>query len=79
MGWISVRQARQRLGNAVGWKFVASLARRGKVLASEVEGRILIDEDSLDDLIAKGRVDVLVPRERRGKPLPPSRHYPRSA
>jgi excisionase family DNA binding protein len=70
MGWISVSEARRRLGGAVSLHFVYDLARRGTVDATQIGGRILIDEDSLNRLISLGRLNVLrsPAGRKRGRP-----------
>jgi excisionase family DNA binding protein len=70
MVWISVSEARRRLGNAVSLHFVYDLAKTGRVNATRIGERILIESDSLDGLIMLGKIAVLrkVAGRKRGQP-----------
>lgn len=59
MGWLTVRQARERLSNAVSLDLIYDLLSSAELLGTKIGGRVLVDEDSLADLINKGRVEVM--------------------
>jgi excisionase family DNA binding protein len=61
MPWITVKEARQKVNNTVSAGTVYELAHQGKVKATKVLGRVLIDSESFDGLIADGEIAVLKP------------------
>lgn len=72
MAWISVKEARQRLDNAVGLSTIYKLLSSGKLKGTKIGGKVLVDDGSIDRLVDSGRVLVLAGVE-RNKPFPPSR------
>jgi hypothetical protein len=62
--YLSVRQCVQRLNGAVSAKLIYVLISKGKLRANRAMGKILVEEDSLVELI-----------EGKLKPLPASRGH----
>lgn len=65
MPWITVGEAREQLGNAVGLSTLYLLLRKGQLVGTKIGGKILVDTDSLADLIEKGRVALISVRKRQ--------------
>jgi hypothetical protein len=49
--YLSVRQVVQRLNNAVSAKLVYKLVSQGKLRANRATGKLLVEEDSLVELL----------------------------
>lgn len=71
MPWISVTEARKRLDHAVSNQTLYRLVHQGKVKATRVLGKILLDLDSLNELVVKAGFQVITalpcPESKGGK------------
>jgi hypothetical protein len=69
--YLSVQQVVKRLNNAISIKLVYKLVAIGKLRANRETGKVLIEEDSLEELMA-GPIPVPSlpppPRRPRGRP-----------
>ena len=72
--YISVRQAVQRLNGAVGKSLIYSLIATGRLRATRLMGKILIDAGHLDELLIAGltgpRPEPPAPPAAKPAPLP---------
>lgn len=66
--YLSVKQVRERLNNAVSVKLIYRLVEQGKLRANRATGKVLIEEESLIELL-EGQVSKPVPE----MPPPPKR------
>lgn len=68
MAWMKVSAARDALNGAVSVQTLYSLLEKGELLGTKIGGVILVDSDSLAELVSQGTVDVRVrKRERTAK------------
>lgn len=58
MAWITVADARRRLDGAVSLQTIYRLLHSGKLKGTKIAGRKLVDSDSLDALVDRGRVEI---------------------
>ncbi|GEM_PF-3672543 len=71
--YLSVRQVVQRLNGAVSVKLVYKLIAEGKLRANRATGKVLVEEDSLIELMegpAKPEVDEMPPPPQRPRGRP---------
>jgi hypothetical protein len=66
MPWIKISEAVARLDGAVSNQHIRRLLERGILLGTDLAGVKLVDSRSLDDLIERGKVAILV-RPRKGQ------------
>lgn len=67
--FLSAKQVVQRLNGAISVKLVYALVARGKLRANRATGKLLIEEDSLEELLAGPARPPPAPEE----PPPPKR------
>jgi hypothetical protein len=73
--YLSVRQVVERLNNAVSAKLVYKLISQGKLRANRATGKLLVEEDSLVELLDGPRNEPVPempppPVRSRGRPKP---------
>jgi hypothetical protein len=70
--YLSVQQVVERLNGAVSAKLIYKLVARGKLRANKATGKVLVEEDSLVELLGGGKPVVPEmpppPLRRRGRP-----------
>lgn len=59
MPWISVSQARRKVNNAVSHQAILRLIHRGKVKATRIGAKYLLDEADFDRYVAEGIFKVI--------------------
>jgi hypothetical protein len=67
--YLSVKQVVQQLNNAVSDKLIYKLVAEGKLRANKATGKVLIEVDSLNELMGESRPAVRPPQQ----PPPPRR------
>lgn len=61
MGWISVKDARAKVDNAVSLQTVYQLVHSGLVRGVKIRGRILVDDEDLAAYVKRAGLKVLRP------------------
>lgn len=64
MAWITVSEAQRRLDGAVSLGTIYRMIKSGELLGTVIRGRVLADDQSLANLINKGRLRAMSPRAR---------------
>lgn len=61
MAWISVKDARAKLDNAVSLQTIYRMVHTGELAATRLRGKILVDAESLERLMKVKGLELLRP------------------